>query len=591
MESTCFQAEKTSSSKNINYFDILAEIRDENSSSNLTTSNSSYAYPQDLCIHNAPKRSKSVSLDLVSRDHIKISRSLSENKAHDVRNRNDPQCRKLPVNISSRIGAVQVLPICNISQNVNKFCHKSQFDSGIISMDKFSKSEMTFDHKKSTIGLNATPDCGFNVSTSDNDRISALTSLDQDIQCLLNKKIHTLKPLENNKMENNALSESFQMENSVKNSTLTITSDHDIQSAVKRRKEVNASLAVNTDLTQFQNEETSIACSKNEKYLTNTVNNGPRITISREARYLLSNKNKVVPEPLYEEIEETEKQYKTVNQDHIFTSLNRDSDKEYFRRNCVDIRRQSVCDEVSKQQRFERLSSKDTNAFDEAFKIEVSQLKDEENDKNNEEIWIKYIDRPLLPLKTTLKQKSSSCTNLVQTFKVFSKRNSCDNSRSVDITSRHLKHATKTFNSEVDISKDSQIEVSQFKGIQPLRKRSIEESLETRNYTWYHQVDAREASRRLLDMEQDGVFLVRPASNPTRHILHTLCVTYKGCVYNMYIRHLPNGFLALGKSKENEKTFSSMLEMIQYHQSVPISINMVHCHIGAHVYLLITPPK
>lgn len=67
-----------------------------------------------------------------------------------------------------------------------------------------------------------------------------------------------------------------------------------------------------------------------------------------------------------------------------------------------------------------------------------------------------YMNRPLLPLKSIHKQKSLSCSNLVQTFKRFSKRNLSDNSKPllVEKTEKSAEEKKENCISEASISKD-----------------------------------------------------------------------------------------------------------------------------------------
>ncbi|KFM74593.1 B-cell linker protein, partial [Stegodyphus mimosarum] len=74
-------------------------------------------------------------------------------------------------------------------------------------------------------------------------------------------------------------------------------------------------------------------------------------------------------------------------------------------------------------------------------------------------------------------------------------------------------------------------------------------------------------------MKQNGAFLVRYSSKPTNEIPYTMCVAFDGRVLNSHIRLKSNGYYALGKEKGGEKTFSTISDLIRYHQEVPIEIN------------------
>lgn len=73
------------------------------------------------------------------------------------------------------------------------------------------------------------------------------------------------------------------------------------------------------------------------------------------------------------------------------------------------------------------------------------------------------------------------------------------------------------------------------------------------HYPWYHLVDAKEASKRLVRMGRNGAFLIRPASNPTNDVLNTLCVMCFGRVYNFHIRNLKDGRITLGRKCKGEQ--------------------------------------
>ncbi|XP_035214475.1 B-cell linker protein-like isoform X3 [Stegodyphus dumicola] len=112
----------------------------------------------------------------------------------------------------------------------------------------------------------------------------------------------------------------------------------------------------------------------------------------------------------------------------------------------------------------------------------------------------------------------------------------------------------------------------------------------TRN-AWFHDLNAVQAQVRLLNMKQNGAFLVRYSSKPTIEIPYTMCVAFDGRVLNSHIRLKSNGYYALGKEKEGEKTFSTISDLIRYHQDVPIEINPSGTGNLFRVCLLVTPPK
>lgn len=213
-----------------------------------------------------------------------------------------------------------------------------------------------------------------------------------------------------------------------------------------------------------------------------------------------------------------------------------------------------------------------------------------------DDMWMSYVERPLLPLKPLQKQRSLSCTNLVQTIKGFSKRKTSANNR-FSSPENTIVQKKEICSSEVNI-------FNMFATNQPVestdnytrRLKDVDESFIAKDiyqsfehHTWYHLVDAKEASKRLLNMHQNGAFLIRPASHPTSEILHTLCVVFSRRVYNFHVKNLKDGRITLGRRNNQNEIFSTLLDMIKYHQLVPISINasdQSEC-----VHLLITPSK
>ncbi|GIY78305.1 uncharacterized protein CEXT_578411 [Caerostris extrusa] len=68
-------------------------------------------------------------------------------------------------------------------------------------------------------------------------------------------------------------------------------------------------------------------------------------------------------------------------------------------------------------------------------------------------------------------------------------------------------------------------------------------------HPWYHNVDSKETQLRLLNLGNDGAFLIRPSSKPTDSIQNTICILFSGRIRNVHIRQTTDGQYALGSKK------------------------------------------
>ncbi|KAG8202065.1 hypothetical protein JTE90_010429 [Oedothorax gibbosus] len=248
------------------------------------------------------------------------------------------------------------------------------------------------------------------------------------------------------------------------------------------------------------------------------------------------------------------------------------------------------------------------SSYDKSDRIDSKRISPARKISDIDEIQ-QAIIRPTLPQKLRTTQRSLSCTSLVQTFKdigfsIWSnndkEKRKSEGRNSSEFTSknfppeiRHIEKSTigsptTAFSADKEIvSKGLFVHEEEIGGIQNQRK-SITSS------AWYHHLNARDAQRLLLSLGEDGTFLIRPSTNPTADIQYTSCVVYSGRVFNLHIRRKPNGQYALGKEKHGEMTFSSISDLIKYHQEVPIEIRPTSRslrHEFIYVYLRVTPPK
>ncbi|GFW59278.1 SH2 domain-containing protein [Trichonephila clavipes] len=199
----------------------------------------------------------------------------------------------------------------------------------------------------------------------------------------------------------------------------------------------------------------------------------------------------------------------------------------------------------------------------------------------DQETLINAMSRPMLPQKAVPMQRSVSCNSLVQTIKDlgFSVWNKPDKKRNSD--GLYLPKKSSKSSSPVSSGKA----ISPKKTITLISFTTKEDSQNGKNdasstdkkrdlfqYPWYHEVNSKEATNRLLGVGENGAYLVRPSTVITDEIKNTLCVLHDWKIRNMYIRKKEDGLYSLGSKKLFEQTFSSIPELVEYHQREPIEI-------------------
>ncbi|XP_019615509.1 PREDICTED: extensin-like isoform X1 [Branchiostoma belcheri] len=92
-------------------------------------------------------------------------------------------------------------------------------------------------------------------------------------------------------------------------------------------------------------------------------------------------------------------------------------------------------------------------------------------------------------------------------------------------------------------------------------------------YPWYHgEVEQRQASAALREHGKDGAFLIRKSTkDPTRP--YTLALIYQKAIKKVQIRYRPDQQYALGTEKEDEDTFFSIPDLIDFHQTHDILLS------------------
>ncbi|XP_022255875.1 B-cell linker protein-like isoform X1 [Limulus polyphemus] len=89
-------------------------------------------------------------------------------------------------------------------------------------------------------------------------------------------------------------------------------------------------------------------------------------------------------------------------------------------------------------------------------------------------------------------------------------------------------------------------------------------------YPWYHDIERDKAEKLLQKQGGDGFYLVRPSRRAGQANPYTLTILYTGRVFHLNLRERQDGLYALGKEKTREKTFSTVAELIGFHQKEPI---------------------
>ncbi|XP_022244800.1 B-cell linker protein-like isoform X2 [Limulus polyphemus] len=89
-------------------------------------------------------------------------------------------------------------------------------------------------------------------------------------------------------------------------------------------------------------------------------------------------------------------------------------------------------------------------------------------------------------------------------------------------------------------------------------------------YSWFHDVERDTAEQLLQQQDGDGVYLVRQSRRAGHANPYTLTILFSNRIFHLNLRQRPDGLFALGREKPREKTFSTVAELISYHQKEPI---------------------
>lgn len=104
----------------------------------------------------------------------------------------------------------------------------------------------------------------------------------------------------------------------------------------------------------------------------------------------------------------------------------------------------------------------------------------------------------------------------------------------------------------------------------PIPKEESVEDLMLTSYSWFHDLERNEAERMLKQIGRDGVYLVRRSKRAGLSSPFTLTLYHNERIFHLNVRHRTDGLYALGMEKYKEKTFASVAELVEHHNSEPI---------------------
>ncbi|RWS17136.1 B-cell linker protein-like protein [Dinothrombium tinctorium] len=117
----------------------------------------------------------------------------------------------------------------------------------------------------------------------------------------------------------------------------------------------------------------------------------------------------------------------------------------------------------------------------------------------------------------------------------------------------------------------------------------IEECELLHNYEWFHDIEREEAAELLQKLGAEGGYIVRESKRAGKCNPFSLTIFHDNKIFHLNIRRREDGFYALGKRKEREKTFKTVQDLIKYHQNEPILLTTKGQAAGM-TKLVITPP-
>ncbi|XP_040079623.1 B-cell linker protein isoform X1 [Ixodes scapularis] len=97
----------------------------------------------------------------------------------------------------------------------------------------------------------------------------------------------------------------------------------------------------------------------------------------------------------------------------------------------------------------------------------------------------------------------------------------------------------------------------------------LEQQNTLEGYHWFHNVEREDVDACLNDLG-NGAYLVRVSRRGGDNNPYTLSIYYQDRLFHLNIRRRTDNTYALGTEKPLEKTFASILDLIEYHQHEPI---------------------
>ncbi|GFT04190.1 uncharacterized protein NPIL_600631 [Nephila pilipes] len=94
--------------------------------------------------------------------------------------------------------------------------------------------------------------------------------------------------------------------------------------------------------------------------------------------------------------------------------------------------------------------------------------------------------------------------------------------------------------------------------------------LDIQQYPWFHEMEREDAEAAVRKLNEAGSFVVRPSKRAGKDNPYSLTVLHEDRLFHLNIRQRADNTFALGKEKEKEKTFASVVELITFHLSEPI---------------------
>ncbi|XP_062514759.1 basic proline-rich protein-like isoform X2 [Corticium candelabrum] len=105
----------------------------------------------------------------------------------------------------------------------------------------------------------------------------------------------------------------------------------------------------------------------------------------------------------------------------------------------------------------------------------------------------------------------------------------------------------------------------------PMKPFSSAKEKKLEDYDWFQgDIDRKACEAALKRSSQDGLFMVRNSKNYPGEF--SISFFYKGEIKHLRIRKRPDNMFSVGAEKANEKAFRNVVELVDFHQSEPLSL-------------------